>query len=90
MIVASGINVKMEGPMFLQYAEAGMILKDIKKKLIEENGEETGMILFKQLLELSLVDDEEMRKRDIENQKKLSDKENALLDKLADLICLTL
>lgn len=32
MIRASGINVVMEGPEFLQYAETGMILKKNKGK----------------------------------------------------------
>ena len=69
MIKASGINVVMEGPEFLQYAETGMILKKTKEKLIEKHGKEKGMEMFKNLLDTALLDEEELLKLEDENRK---------------------
>ena len=69
MIKASGINVVMEGPEFLQYAETGMILKKTKEKLIEEHGKEKGMEMFKNLLDIALLDEEELLKLEADNRK---------------------
>lgn len=89
MIRASGINVVMEGPEFLQYAETGMVLKKTKENLIKEHGKEKGMKMFKGLLDISLLDEEEILELDAENRKN-SPELYAALDELVGLISLTL
>lgn len=89
MIRASGINVVMEGPEFLQYAETGMILKKTKENLIEEHGKEKGMEMFKNLLDTALLDEEELLKLEAENRKNHPEL-SATLDGLVGLISLML
>ena len=69
MIRASGINVVMEGPEFLQYAETGMILKKTKENLVKKHCKEKGMEMFKNLLDIALLDEEELLKLEAENRK---------------------
>ena len=89
MIRASGINVVMEGPEFLQYAETGMILEKTKENLIEEHGKEKGMEMFKNLLDTALLDKEELLKLKAENRKNHPEL-SATLDELVGLISLML